>query len=156
LEHTLRYIHVRELRLISATTVQAFSFAQMCAQPVWCMPSKMVNGLRVTQPLIKELETLRLHQIQIVFLQSRDANHIAARSHTHREKTGKLETAIGWASTPKTLIDVSKHNGEPNSCAQRSHSPNAGAHMPHAGCRAPQCCSDTTTTVATSRCSTLE
>jgi hypothetical protein len=32
---------------------KAFSFAQMCAQPVWCMPSKMVNGLRVTQPLKK-------------------------------------------------------------------------------------------------------
>jgi hypothetical protein len=45
-----------ELMLISATMlVQSFFFAKICVQPVWCMPSKMVNGLRVTQPLKKNI-----------------------------------------------------------------------------------------------------
>jgi hypothetical protein len=47
------YTYVRELRRKLATMlVLSCSFAQICVQPVWCMPSKMVNGLRVTQPLI--------------------------------------------------------------------------------------------------------
>jgi hypothetical protein len=30
---------------------------RICVQPVWCMPSKLVNGLRVTQPLIVACRT---------------------------------------------------------------------------------------------------
>jgi hypothetical protein len=41
----------RSLVGIFYTSQKSFFFAQICVQPVWCMPSKMVNGLRVTQPL---------------------------------------------------------------------------------------------------------